>query len=155
MPHRPENPEHDAQWRTAGDRIQNLLDASASGGAVAHERAEQLVREVADLYGAGLQRMMGMAVEAQPELADAFVADDLIASLLLVHGVHPHGVERRIEDALDSVRPYLGSHGGDVHLLGGRRRRCPPAVRRELQELSVVVGHARVRRRGCGARCRT
>ena len=117
MPHRPDNPEQDAQWRTAGDRIQNLLDASASGGAVAHERAEQLVREVADLYGAGLQRMMGMAVEAQPELADAFVADDLIASLLLVHGVHPHGVERRIEDALDSVRPYLGSHGGDVHLL--------------------------------------
>ena len=54
MPHRPDNPEEDAQWRTAGDRIQNLLDASAAGGAVAHERAEQLVREVTDLYGAGL-----------------------------------------------------------------------------------------------------
>jgi Fe-S cluster biogenesis protein NfuA/nitrite reductase/ring-hydroxylating ferredoxin subunit len=26
-------------------------------------------------------------------------------------------VERRIEDALDGVRPYLGSHGGDVTLL--------------------------------------
>jgi Fe-S cluster biogenesis protein NfuA/nitrite reductase/ring-hydroxylating ferredoxin subunit len=117
MPHRPDNPEQDAQWRTAGDRIQNLLDASAAGGAVARERAEQLVREVADLYGAGLERMMGIALEARPELADAFATDDLIASLLLVHGLHPHGVERRIEDALDSVRPYLGSHGGDVHLL--------------------------------------
>jgi Fe-S cluster biogenesis protein NfuA/nitrite reductase/ring-hydroxylating ferredoxin subunit len=117
MPHRPDNPEQDAQWRTAGDRIQNLLDASAVGGAVARERAEQLVGELTDLYGAGLERMMGMAVHAQPELADAFVADDLIASLLLVHGLHPHAVERRIEDALDSVRPYLGSHGGDVHLL--------------------------------------
>jgi Fe-S cluster biogenesis protein NfuA/nitrite reductase/ring-hydroxylating ferredoxin subunit len=117
MPHRPDNPEQDAQWRTAGDRIQNLLDASASGGAVAHERAEQLVREVADLYGAGLERMMGIALEARPDLADAFATDDLIASLLLVHGLHPHNVERRIEDALDSVRPYLGSHGGDVHLL--------------------------------------
>ena len=41
-----------------------------------------------------------------------------MASLLLVHGLHPHDVERRIEDALDSVRPYLGSHGGDVKLLG-------------------------------------
>ena len=59
MPHRPDNPEEDAQWRTAGDRIQNLLDASATGGAVARERAEQLVREVTDLYGAGLERMMG------------------------------------------------------------------------------------------------
>jgi Fe-S cluster biogenesis protein NfuA/nitrite reductase/ring-hydroxylating ferredoxin subunit len=117
MPHRPDNPEKDAQWRTAGDRIQNLLDASAAGGAVARERAEQLVREVTDLYGAGLERIMAMAVDASPEIANAFAADDLIASLLLVHGLHPHDVERRIEDALDSVRPYLGSHGGDVHLL--------------------------------------
>ncbi len=117
MPHRPDNPEQDAQWRNAGDRIQSLLDASAAGGAVVHERAEQLVGEVTDLYGAGLERMLAMAVNANPELADAFAADALIASLMLVHGLHPHTVERRIEDALDSVRPYLGSHGGDVHLL--------------------------------------
>jgi Fe-S cluster biogenesis protein NfuA/nitrite reductase/ring-hydroxylating ferredoxin subunit len=117
MPHRPEKPTDDAQWRSAGDRIQNLLDASAAGGVVAHERAEQLVREVTDLYGAGLERMIAMAVSATPELADAFAADDLVASLMLVHGLHPHSVERRVEDALESVRPYLGSHGGDVHLM--------------------------------------
>jgi Fe-S cluster biogenesis protein NfuA/nitrite reductase/ring-hydroxylating ferredoxin subunit len=40
-----------------------------------------------------------------------------VASLLLVHGLHPHDVRRRVSDALDRVRPYLGSHGGDVHLL--------------------------------------
>ena len=51
-----------------------------------------------------------------------------MASLLLVHGLHPHDVERRVEDALDSVRPYLGSHGGDVELLGRRRRRCRAAA---------------------------
>lgn len=107
----------DAQWRTAGDRIQALLDASAAGGAVARERAEQLVREVTDLYGAGLERLMRYAARAAPEVADELVADDLVASLLLVHGLHPHPVERRISDALDTVRPYLGSHGGDVHLL--------------------------------------
>jgi Fe-S cluster biogenesis protein NfuA/nitrite reductase/ring-hydroxylating ferredoxin subunit len=45
------------------------------------------------------------------------VADDLVASLLLVHGLHPHDLRRRVADALDRVRPYLGSHGGDVHLL--------------------------------------
>jgi Fe-S cluster biogenesis protein NfuA/nitrite reductase/ring-hydroxylating ferredoxin subunit len=109
--------EEEAQWRTAGDRIQTLLDASAAGGAVARERAEQLVREVTDLYGAGLERMMRLAVFANPELADTFADDDLVASLLLVHNLHPHGVERRVSDALDSVRPYLGSHGGDVHLI--------------------------------------
>ena len=54
---------------------------------------------------------------AAPGIAERFAADELVASLLLVHGLHPHGVERRIEDALDGVRPYLGSHGGDVTLL--------------------------------------
>jgi Fe-S cluster biogenesis protein NfuA/nitrite reductase/ring-hydroxylating ferredoxin subunit len=114
----PDETEDDAQWRTAGDRIQTLLDASSSGGAAARERAEQLVREVTDLYGAVLERMMDVASAADPGLADRFAADDLVASLLLVHGLHPYNVQRRVSDALESVRPYLGSHGGDVSLLG-------------------------------------
>jgi Fe-S cluster biogenesis protein NfuA/nitrite reductase/ring-hydroxylating ferredoxin subunit len=114
----PDETQDDAQWRTAGDRIQTLLDASSSGGAAARERAEQLVREVTDLYGAALERMVTVALAADPGLAHRFAADDLVASLLLVHGLHPYDVERRVSDALDSVRPYLGSHGGDVSLLG-------------------------------------
>jgi Fe-S cluster biogenesis protein NfuA/nitrite reductase/ring-hydroxylating ferredoxin subunit len=115
MADRPEEIEGDAHWRTAGDRIQTLLDATSTGGAAARERAEQLVREVADLYGAGLARIMAMIED--PALIDRLADDDLVASLLLVHGLHPHDVRRRVSDALDSVRPYLGSHGGDVHLL--------------------------------------
>jgi Fe-S cluster biogenesis protein NfuA/nitrite reductase/ring-hydroxylating ferredoxin subunit len=114
----PDETQDDAQWRTAGERIQTLLDASSSGGAGARERAEQLVREVTDLYGAVLERMIDVALAADPGLADRFAADDLVASLLLVHGLHPYDVERRVSDALDSVRPYLGSHRGDVSLLG-------------------------------------
>lgn len=117
-PSSPDLPEDDARWRTAGDRIQTLLDASSAGGAAARERAEQLAAEVTDLYGAALERIAGLALSADADLADAFAADDLVASLLLVHGLHPHTVERRIADALEGVRPYLGSHGGDVHLLG-------------------------------------
>ena len=109
--------EPDAQWRASGDRIQVLLDALATGGPVTRDRAEELVRELTDLYGAGMHRMMALAGEASPGILDRFAADDLLASLMLVHGLHPHPVERRIEDALDSVRPYLGSHGGDVRLL--------------------------------------
>jgi Fe-S cluster biogenesis protein NfuA/nitrite reductase/ring-hydroxylating ferredoxin subunit len=41
-----------------------------------------------------------------------------VASLLLVHDLHPYDVETRVRNALDSVRPYLGSHGGDVELVG-------------------------------------
>ena len=118
MADRPEELAEDAQWRSAGDRIQTLLDATSAGGAVARERAEQLVREVVDLYGAGLARIMAAEGDRpDPGMLDRLVADDLVASLLLVHGLHPHDVHRRVSDALDPVRPYLGSHGGDVHLL--------------------------------------
>jgi Fe-S cluster biogenesis protein NfuA/nitrite reductase/ring-hydroxylating ferredoxin subunit len=117
MADRPEELQGDAQWRSAGDRIQTLLDASSSGGAVARERAEQLVREVVELYGAGLSRIIAAVGDrADRGTVDRLVADDLVASLLLVHGLHPHDLRRRVSDALDRVRPYLGSHGGDVHL---------------------------------------
>jgi Fe-S cluster biogenesis protein NfuA/nitrite reductase/ring-hydroxylating ferredoxin subunit len=118
MADRPEELEGDAQWRSAGDRIQTLLDATSVGGVPARERAEQLVREVVELYGAGLSRIMAAVGDrADPGMLNRVVADDLVASLLLVHGLHPHDVRRRVSDALDRVRPYLGSHGGDVHLL--------------------------------------
>ncbi len=149
MADRPEIP--DSQWRTAGDRIQTLLDSCAASGAAAHERAQLLVREVVGLYGAGLERIMALLED--PRLAERLATDDLVASLLLVHGLHPHDVSRRVSEALDRVRPYLGSHGGDVDLIEvtqepeGATVRLP--VRRQLQELSVVSGDTGVRRRRC------
>jgi Fe-S cluster biogenesis protein NfuA/nitrite reductase/ring-hydroxylating ferredoxin subunit len=125
----PEAPEDDTRWRTAGDRIQTLLDASAGSGTVVRERTEQLAAELTDLYGAALERMVSIVAESDPELVGRFAADELVASLMLVHGLHPHGVERRIEDALDSVRPYLGSHGGDVTLLEVVDSQDGPVVR--------------------------
>jgi Fe-S cluster biogenesis protein NfuA/nitrite reductase/ring-hydroxylating ferredoxin subunit len=113
----PEALHDDTQWRTAGDRIQTLLDASTASGTLVRERTEQLAAELTELYGAALERIVAITAEVAPDLVGRFVADDLVASLMLVHGLHPHRVERRIEDALDSVRPYLGSHGGDVTLL--------------------------------------
>lgn len=119
MADRPEKSANDAQWREAGDRIQTLLDSCAAGGTAAYDRAQQLVREVVGLYGAGLERIVRMAGDPGPEggLVERLATDDLVASLLLVHGLHPHDLYRRVSDALDRVRPYLGSHGGDVDLL--------------------------------------
>ena len=51
------------------------------------------------------------------EVLSRLAADDLVSSLMLVHGLHPYGVEERVENALIKVRPYLGSHGGDVELI--------------------------------------
>ncbi|MGI8459652.1 MAG: NifU family protein [Propionibacteriaceae bacterium] len=109
------------QLRATGERIATLLEASGAGGAVARERAEELVRLVADLYGAGLERLLTILYDRgalDDDSVDALAADDLVASLLLVHDLHPYDVTTRVQRALDGVRPYLGSHGGDVELLG-------------------------------------
>lgn len=114
----PSGPPDDARWRAAGERIETLLDAVSVPGMgtdTARGRAEALVSEVVSLYGAGLERIVALAGDSG--LSERLAADDLVASLLLVHGLHPHPLARRVSEALDSVRPYLGSHGGDVELL--------------------------------------
>ncbi len=112
--------------RRTGERIDALIDALAGGGpgpanpARSRERAEDLVRAVTDLYGAGLERLLTIVHDSgrlDEELLGLLAADELVASLLLVHGLHPYDVRTRVEHALDDVRPYLGSHGGDVELL--------------------------------------
>ena len=106
--------------RATGERIESLLEAASAGGRVARERAEELVRLVVDLYGAGLERLLEIVHESgrlDDDLLDRLAADDLVASLLAVHGLHPDSVETRVARALDGVRPYLGSHGGDVELI--------------------------------------
>ena len=137
------------RWRESGDRIEALLDACSVTGPAARDRAEDALREVLDLYGAGLSRILD-TIAAYPGAVDAVASDELVASLLLVHGLHPHDASTRVRAALDSVRPYLGSHGGDVDLLAvdgtvvrlrllGNCRGCPSsAVTLELAVRDAV-----------------
>jgi len=70
------------------------------------------LQAVVELYGEALRRLVRSgAIGAAPD-------DDLVAHLLLVHDLHPEGVETRVARALEEVRPYLGSHGGGVELVG-------------------------------------
>jgi hypothetical protein len=94
-------------WQEAGARIDALIAASASGGAVARERAEELVRLVADLYGAGLERLLEIVHDAgalTDEVADGLAGDELVSGLLLVHGLHPYDAGTRIANALAGLR---------------------------------------------------
>jgi Fe-S cluster biogenesis protein NfuA len=64
--------------RAAGDRIERLLDelqASAAPGA--YRRAEEVLRLVTELYGAGLARIVALARERAPNLIDDMAADDV------------------------------------------------------------------------------
>jgi Fe-S cluster biogenesis protein NfuA len=104
--------------RASGERIEQALnELQASADRRSLNLAEELLRLVSDLYGAGLARMVEIARARSPELVADFAADELVASLLLVQGLHPDPLDVRVEGALESVRPFLGRHGGDVVLL--------------------------------------
>jgi Fe-S cluster biogenesis protein NfuA len=92
----------DAEVRELVARVESLL-----GGLDA--RATEAVQALVELYGEALARFVR---GADP------TADELLSHLLLVHDLHPVDVETRVRQALDDVRPYLGSHGGGVELLG-------------------------------------
>jgi Fe-S cluster biogenesis protein NfuA/nitrite reductase/ring-hydroxylating ferredoxin subunit len=87
----------------------------------ARATAEELVRALVDMYGEGLARLLELTAETEASglaLIDTFASDELLSSLFLLHGLHPLDVETRILQALDEVRPYLKSHGGNVELVG-------------------------------------
>lgn len=98
-----------------GERIEGLLGELAGADPRLAERAERAVALVTQFHGVALDRLLELLDEATVgRLAD----DGLVAGMLIVHGLHPVPVEERVAQALDSVRPYLGSHGGDVELVG-------------------------------------
>jgi Fe-S cluster biogenesis protein NfuA len=85
-------------------RVEQLLEE-------VDERAEELVQALLEMYGEGLRRILARTDPA------VLVEDELLSQLLVLHDLHPVPLHARVRDALDSVRPYLESHGGDVEVV--------------------------------------
>jgi Fe-S cluster biogenesis protein NfuA/nitrite reductase/ring-hydroxylating ferredoxin subunit len=101
-------------------RIEALLEGlDALPDGAARQTATEIVQALLDLYGEGLGRIVDVvAARDDGTLARELGEDELVAHLLLLHGLHPVPVEDRVRDALAGVLPYLESHGGGVELLG-------------------------------------
>ena len=74
---------------------------------------------VIDMYGLGLTRIVEILNEDEGagEVKQQLVDDGVVASLLLIHDLYPVPIEERVTEALDDVRPYMESHGGNVELV--------------------------------------
>ena len=90
-------------------RLEDLDDPAC------RELAEELTAAVVQMYGAGLERIVELADEGT---RDEMAKDDLVSGLLMIHDLYPVPLEERVTQALDTVRPYMESHGGNVELLG-------------------------------------
>ena len=99
-----------------GAQVEQLLaQVGELGGRPAAATAEDLVRVLVAYYGSGLERIAELI---GPQAVLTLAADPQVSTLLVLHGLHPLDVDARVEQALDSVRPYLGSHAGGVSYLG-------------------------------------
>lgn len=91
-------------------RLEHLDDGAC------RELAEELTGAVVQMYGAGLERIVELIED--DETRDRLASDELVAGLLMIHDLYPVPLEERVAQALDTVRPYMESHGGNVDLLG-------------------------------------
>lgn len=96
-------------------KIETMADPEARASSV------ELLQSLMELHGSCLERMMELTAEAGAPgraLIDGFGRDELVKGLLLLYGLHPVALETRVMQALDKVRPYLSSHGGNVEVIG-------------------------------------
>lgn len=102
-------------------RIETLLQEVATfPDAQARATTEELIQALLDMYGEGLARILELTeqmVARDTGLIEALADDDLVASLFMLHDLHPRSLETRIAQALVEVRPYLKSHGGNVEFV--------------------------------------
>ena len=98
--------------RAAGERVETLLaELRSQAGPTAAATAEELVGCLVQLYGEGLatiMRLAGASDQHSDRLVAQLIADPLVESLLLIHDLHPLGVEARIRRALGTGAELLG-----------------------------------------------
>ena len=76
--------------------------------------AHALMEAILELHGAGLERMMDIVFDSGESGKAAirqFAGDGLVASLLVLHGLHPDDIETRVQQA-------LGKTHGNAELMG-------------------------------------
>src|ERR1700730_8725088 len=112
------------QEKTSQKRIQRIeqliqkIDSVADP--VLRASAVELVQSLMELHGEGINRLLEIVSEdaAGQAMIDNLGRDELVGGLLMLYGLHPVDFQTRVIEALDKVRPYLKSHGGNVELLG-------------------------------------
>jgi Fe-S cluster biogenesis protein NfuA len=114
--------DHDFRQRLA--RIESLLrEVEQQPDLRLRVTTREVVQGVLEMHGVALERMLEQIAAlgaAGQAVIDSLGRDGLVASLLLLHGLHPLDVDTRIREALEKARPALEAQGGDVELLAVR-----------------------------------
>jgi hypothetical protein len=148
-------------------RVERLLDELARAGEQVAARAEDLVRALMGYYGAGLARLMRLLAEHEGSagarcagLRERLAGDERVATLLILHDLHPVAAGERVRAAVERARRESDGQLAGLEVLdvagGVARLRLPAAghggcgcgsaaaaaveaVRRAAPELSDVI----------------
>lgn len=140
-----------------GRKLQQLVQqAEQLRDPVARALVHECLHSLLDFYGNGLERALHVVKGCGPAGEHVYaklVDDPVVRGLLLIHGLHPVDLPNRLNQAIEKVRPYMESHGGNVQLLSlqndrarfrleGACKTCPSssitlelALRRALEEM--------------------
>jgi hypothetical protein len=141
----------------------HLAQLDALGNSAATAEAHSLVRLLLSLYGTGLSRMLEIVrtERAGPDATlERFAADPLVASLLVLHDLHPVPVAERVARCLTDLQPHLppetttrllGVEGDAVRILfeqrGGARAGgsgLRDAITRAIQEAAPEIARVQI-----------
>ncbi|EEF63111.1 NifU family protein [Pedosphaera parvula] len=136
-----------------GRRVQELVDqVDAVADPATRALLQDCLQSVLALHGQGLAQVLQVVQDSGYEgqkVFDRLIHDSVVRRLLLIHGLHPVNLEARLLEALDKVRPYMESHGGNVELISlvndkaclrlqGTCKSCPSSA----ITLELAVRHA-------------
>lgn len=103
------------------DRIEELVHrAEAIGDPNVRGIAVDLLQAVLTFHAAALERMMEISAAAGPSgeaILKRAAEDDLVSSMLLLHGLHPDDLETRVNRAVEKLREAFGSAGAGLSLV--------------------------------------
>ena len=102
-----------------GARVGELVaHFEAHPHASVREAVFELLNGIDVLHRAGVARLVDLLVEARGEEVLIELADDpLAAPVLELYDLLPVDERTQVEDALEAVRPYIHSHGGEIEVL--------------------------------------
>lgn len=110
----------DVVARETSDRIERLLgELRASVAPAAWTRIRELVSSLTSLYGEGFARTLEAFASDRPidgAIRERLCDDALVASVLLLHGLHPVSLEDRVARAVERVKREVGAEvvGGKI-----------------------------------------
>jgi len=104
------------------DRIQRLIgEIESLPAGNAKELMQECIENILGFYGKGLEKILKIIAagnsSAARDIYNHLIEDSFVNGLLLIHDLHPLDIKTRLFKALETVKPYMDSHGGSVELI--------------------------------------